>query len=52
MTASADATFIAITGYGQEHTKNESSAAGFDHHLVKPPDTSRLMELLEHIQAA
>ncbi len=48
----AHATFIAVTGYGQKHANNESIAAEFDHHLVKPPDTSRLMELLENIQPA
>ena len=37
---------IALTGWGQEHDQRRSRAAGFDHHLVKPPDIDRLRELL------
>ena len=34
------------TGWGQEDDQRRSRAAGFDHHLVKPPDVDRLRELL------
>jgi hypothetical protein len=37
---------IALTGWGQDHDYRQSRAAGFDHHLVKPPDIERLRELL------
>ena len=37
---------IALTGWGQEHDQRRSRAAGFDHHLVKPPDIGRLRDLL------
>ncbi len=37
---------IALTGWGQEHDRQRSRAAGFDHHVVKPPDIERLCELL------
>ena len=37
---------IALTGWGQEHDQRQSRAAGFDHHVVKPPDINRLRELL------
>ena len=37
---------IALTGWGQEHDQRRSRAAGFDHHVVKPPDIDRLRELL------
>jgi PAS domain S-box-containing protein len=37
---------IAVTGWGQEADKRRSHAAGFDHHLVKPVDPSRLSQLL------
>lgn len=40
------ARFIALTGYGQEHDRESSQAAGFDHHLVKPADIDRLLALL------
>ena len=38
---------IALTGWGQEQDQLRSRAAGFDHHLIKPPDLDRLRELLE-----
>jgi two-component system, sensor histidine kinase len=36
---------IALTGWGQEHDQRQTRAAGFDHHVVKPPDINRLREL-------
>jgi len=40
------ATFIALSGYGQEHDRVLSHAAGFDHHFVKPLDTALLARVL------
>ena len=40
------AVLIALTGYGQDEYQRRSEAAGFDHHLVKPVDLSRLREIL------
>jgi signal transduction histidine kinase/CheY-like chemotaxis protein len=37
---------IALTGWGQEQDQRRSRAAGFDQHVVKPPDIDRLRELL------
>jgi CheY-like chemotaxis protein/two-component sensor histidine kinase len=37
---------IALTGWGQEDDVRRSRAAGFDHHLVKPPDVDKLRDLL------
>ncbi|HTM04338.1 MAG TPA: ATP-binding protein [Vicinamibacterales bacterium] len=37
---------IALTGWGQEYDRQRSAAAGFDHHVVKPPDIERLGQLL------
>ena len=37
---------IALTGWGQEDDMRRSRAAGFDHHLVKPPDVDKLRDLL------
>lgn len=42
----AGAVLIAVTGYGQEHDRAATRAAGFDHHLVKPLDTDTLLALL------
>ena len=37
---------IAVTGYGQEHDRNRTRAAGFDAHLVKPVDIQQVSELI------
>jgi CheY-like chemotaxis protein len=37
---------IAVTGYGQEHDRMRTRAAGFDAHLVKPVDLQRVSELI------
>ena len=41
------ATFIALTGYGQAQDREQSKAAGFHHHLVKPVATEQLTTLLQ-----
>ena len=40
---------VALTGYGQESERQRSEEAGFDHHLVKPPDISALQQLFAAI---
>lgn len=45
--ALAGAVLIAVTGYGDEQARQEASAAGFDHHFVKPIETARLIALLD-----
>ena len=37
---------VAVTGYGQMHDRARASAAGFDHHLVKPVEFGALQRLL------
>jgi PAS domain S-box-containing protein len=44
------AVLIAVTGYGQAQDKQESLAAGFDHHLVKPVDAAKLLAVISDIQ--
>jgi CheY-like chemotaxis protein len=44
-------TLIAITGYGHEHNRQHSQAAGFQHHLVKPFDTEKLLRILSSTPA-
>lgn len=41
-----DLLLIAVTGWGQEEDRRRTSAAGFDHHLVKPVDPDELLQLL------
>ncbi|NEX63137.1 ATP-binding protein [Noviherbaspirillum galbum] len=41
--------FVAITGYGQEQDRQQSAAAGFDYHLVKPVKADSLIELLNKL---
>ena len=43
------ARLVALTGWGQEGDRRRSAAAGFDHHLVKPPDWSALSQILESV---
>jgi CheY-like chemotaxis protein len=38
---------IAVTGWGQEHDRQRSEAAGFERHLVKPVDPAQLLALLD-----
>ena len=37
---------IAVTGYGQPQDRARSEQAGFDAHVVKPVDPSRLAEII------
>jgi len=41
---------IALTGWGQEEDRRRSRAAGFDHHMVKPPNLEMLRDYLERRQ--
>jgi signal transduction histidine kinase/ActR/RegA family two-component response regulator len=41
-----DSTLVAVTGWGQKDDKARSTAAGFDHHVVKPLDPSELPKIL------
>jgi PAS domain S-box-containing protein len=45
----ANTTIIAMTGYGQPQDRVLSSAAGFDHHFVKPADHQELLRLLSNL---
>ena len=38
---------IALTGWGQPDDRARVTEAGFDHHLLKPPDIAQLMALLQ-----
>ena len=37
---------VALSGYGREEDKRRALEAGFDHHLVKPPDMDVLQDIL------
>jgi signal transduction histidine kinase/CheY-like chemotaxis protein len=50
--AVAGAVLVAVTGYGDEQARQQASAAGFDHHFVKPLDTEHLIALLDKVSAA
>jgi signal transduction histidine kinase len=41
-----DAAFVALTGYGQDSDREQSRAAGFDEHLVKPVDEAQLLDII------
>jgi PAS domain S-box-containing protein len=40
------ATFVALTGWGQENDRRRTLEAGFDYHLVKPVELRAIQELL------
>ena len=42
-------TLVALTGLGRDEDIRRSTAAGFDHHLVKPVSPNTLIELLSSI---
>ncbi|HEU5182254.1 MAG TPA: GAF domain-containing protein [Candidatus Polarisedimenticolia bacterium] len=46
-----DPVLIAVTGWGQAEDKQRTTAAGFDHHLVKPVDPAALAKLLASLPA-
>jgi PAS domain S-box-containing protein len=41
-----DVVLVALTGWGQQEDRRRTAAAGFDHHLVKPPELVALEKLL------
>jgi signal transduction histidine kinase/ActR/RegA family two-component response regulator len=43
----ADATFVAVTGYGQPGDRERAQQAGFDHHVVKPVALADIRRLLD-----
>ena len=43
------AVLVALTGWGEEEDRRKSTAAGFDHHLVKPVDHDVLTQLIAGI---
>jgi CheY-like chemotaxis protein len=45
--AFSGAKMIAVTGCGQNHDCEPTIEAGFDHHLVKPVEFDRVLELLQ-----
>lgn len=48
----AKVVLIAVTGYGQDKDREQTLAAGFDHHLVKPVDTKKLGSILATINGS
>lgn len=42
---------VAITGYGQDADRERAKQAGFEHHLVKPIDLSKLERIIERTLA-
>ena len=51
MPATTQAVLVALTGYGQEEDQRRAYTAGFDHHMAKPADLARLLELLASVAA-
>jgi CheY-like chemotaxis protein len=43
------AVLVALTGYGQEHDRQQAQEAGFHHHWTKPADLRLLEALLDSL---
>jgi signal transduction histidine kinase/ActR/RegA family two-component response regulator len=50
--ATAGMTLVAVTGWGQDKDRERAFASGFDHHLVKPVETHRVLAILGAAPAA
>jgi CheY-like chemotaxis protein len=48
-TVGTAARLIAVTGYGQPQDRARSEQAGFDAHVVKPVELSRLAEIIQQL---
>ena len=48
--STAGAVLVAVTGYGQAEDRAQTTAAGFDHHLVKPVEMARLFAILDALE--
>jgi CheY-like chemotaxis protein len=46
-----DMVLVAITGWGQQEDRKRSDEAGFDHHMIKPVDSDKLMSSLAGLEA-
>jgi len=46
MPETTQAMLVALTGYGQAEDRQRAHNAGFDHHMAKPADLAKLLELL------
>lgn len=46
------AVLVAITGYRQESDRTRSREAGFDHHLFKPVDFAKVIQVLATVGKA
>jgi signal transduction histidine kinase len=42
----AQATLVAVTGYGRREDREQATLAGFDHYFVKPVDIDKLLALI------
>ncbi|GAB1594874.1 hypothetical protein PAGU2638_05530 [Lysobacter sp. PAGU 2638] len=42
----ATVTLVAVTGWGQPEDRQRTAEAGFDHHLVKPPEIEAICRIL------
>jgi CheY-like chemotaxis protein len=43
---------VALSGYGRDEDRRAAADAGFDHHLVKPPDLKTLLQLIGNVASA
>ena len=42
---------VAVTGWGQPEDRQRTTQAGFDHHLVKPPELQAIQDICTRVVA-
>jgi CheY-like chemotaxis protein len=52
MPGGRDVKLIALTGWGQDSDRARTREAGFDHHLVKPPELAAVREICARLPRA
>jgi CheY-like chemotaxis protein len=51
MPAGGDALLVAVTGWGQPEDRQRTRAAGFDEHVVKPPEFEAIRDICLRVAA-
>jgi CheY-like chemotaxis protein len=51
MSSGSNVLLVAVTGWGQPEDRRRTREAGFDHHLVKPPELPEIQAICRLLDA-